>query len=95
MLKKLPLKRIKIQPETYIEIDGGVTIFIDANRNVFIDGHNKLFMKSSEEISLDAKNINLNAKENLYIGAGVNITQQTTRLDLNPNGGISGYKGEQ
>lgn len=95
MLKQLPLKKIKVQPSTYIEIDGGVTIFVDSNKNVHIDGHNKLIMRSAEEIDLNAKNINLNAQENVYIGSGNGIVQQAPRIDLNPNGSEDGYKGNE
>ena len=94
MLKQLPLKKIKVRESTYIEIDGGVTIFVDSDKNVFIDGHNKVFIKGNESIDLDAENISINAQKNLYIGSGNNITHQSVRIDLNPEGESSGYKGD-
>jgi hypothetical protein len=44
-------------------------------------------------LNLEAENINLNAKENVYIGSGKNITQQAPRIDLNPELDSSGYEG--
>ena len=95
MLQQLQLQRIKVDSPAVIEIDNGISIHIDANRNVFIDGHNKLIMRSVENIEMDAKNIHLNAKENVYIGSGKNITQQAPRIDLNPLGDESGHRGSK
>ena len=90
MLKQLSLQRIKVRESTYIEVDGGVTIFVDDHKNVFIDGHDKIYINTQDDLNLNAKNVNITAKEDVYIGSGKNITQQAPRIDLNPNQ----YKGK-
>jgi hypothetical protein len=73
-------------------VKGGVFIHIDANRNVRVDGFDKLQLTSPKEIDLDATNISIRAKENLYIGTDNHIELQSKRIDLNPEDGKGGYK---
>ena len=84
MLKKLDPNVVKVAPPSIIEVDGGVTIFVDYDGNVTIEGHKSMKFKCEDDIEFDAKNINLRAKENVYIGSDKHIVQQSPRIDLNP-----------
>jgi len=82
----------KIYSPTIIEVDGGVTIRIDAQNNVTIEGQRSIRFKTDSDIEFDAKNISMQAQENVYIGSGKGIVEQAPRIDLNPESGKSGYK---
>ena len=92
MLKRLDHNVIKVTSPSIIEVDGGVTIYVDYGGNVTIEGHKSMKFKCEEDIEFDAKNINLHAKENVYIGSDVNIVQQSPRIDLNPKINTKGYE---
>jgi hypothetical protein len=83
---------VSVNGPAVIEVKGGVFIHIDANRNVRVDGFDKLQLTSPKEIDLDATNISIRAKENLYIGTDNHIELQTNRIDFCPEGDAGGYK---
>ncbi len=83
---------VKVGSPAIVEVDGGVTIHIDAKNNVTIKGHEKIRMKCDGDFEVDAKNINMQAQENVYIGSGKHLVQQAPRIDLNPKINQSGYK---
>lgn len=91
MLQKLPIKKIKAKSPSVIEIDNGVTIHIDYEGNVSIEGQKKLKLKCNSDLELDAKNINIQAQELVYVGAGKGTVMQSPLLHLNPVKGESGY----
>jgi len=82
----------KIYSPAIIEVDGGVTIRIDAQSNVTIEGQRSIKFKTDSDIEFDAKNISMQAQENVYIGSGKHLVQQSPRIDLNPEFKKSGYK---
>ena len=92
MLKRLDHNVIKVTSPSIIEVDGGVTIYVDYGRNVTIEGHKSVKFKCEEDIEFDAKNINLQARENVYIGSGNQIVEQAPTIHLNPEHDKSGYK---
>jgi hypothetical protein len=92
MLKRLDHNVVKVTSPSIIEVDGGVTIFVDYGGNVTIEGHKSMKFKCEEDIEFDAKNINLQARENVYIGSGKQIVEQAPTIHLNPEHDNSGYK---
>lgn len=92
MLKSLKLDEIYVTKPTTINVYGGVKIHIDDNNEITVEGHSKLKFTTDSDIEFDGKNINLQAQENVYIGAGKHIVEQAPRIDLNPNYYESGYK---
>jgi len=44
------------------------------------------------KVEFDAKNISMQAQENVYIGSGKHLVQQAPRIDLNPKRNKSEYK---
>lgn len=91
MLQKLPVKKIKAKSPSIIEVDNGVTVHIDYDGNVSIEGHKKLTLKCDDDLELDAKNINIQAKEVVYVGSGKGTVMQSPILHLNPKHSASGY----
>lgn len=83
---------VKVSAPSIVEVEGGVTIHIDAKNNVTIKGHNKIKFMCDGDLEFDAKNINMQAQENVYIGSGKHLVQQAPRIDLNPEKHKSGYK---
>lgn len=92
MLKLKVPEYVKVGSPAIVEVDGGVTIHIDAKNNVTIKGHNKMKFVCDGDLELDAKNIKMQAQENVYIGSGKHLVQQAPRIDLNPEHDNSGYK---
>lgn len=62
-----------------------VTITVDENKNVRISGHNKLFFDSAGDVEINAKNINMNAEDTVFIKSGYHMIHDAPRLDLNPD----------
>jgi len=88
-------KKIRVIPPYTLEVEGGVTINIDENNNVTIRGHNKLRVECKDDLDFDAKNIRMNAQEDIWIGSGNNSVIQSPRVDINPEHDSSGYKGKK
>jgi hypothetical protein len=91
MMLKVP-EYYKIYSPAIVEVEGGVTIRIDAQNNVTIEGQRSIRFKTDSDIEFDAKNISMQAQENVYIGSGKHLVQQAPRIDLNPKRNKSGYK---
>lgn len=92
MLKKLKMDEIYVTGPTTVSVVGGVKIHVNEYNEVTIEGNSSLKFKTDDDIEFDAKNINLNAQENVYIGSGKHLVQQAPRIDLNPEYDASGYK---
>ena len=92
MLKKLEYDYMYIDAPAIVHTDNGVTIRIEADKSVTIEGHTGINMKCNGNIDLDAKNISLQAQENVYIGSGKTLIQQAPTIHLNPEHDNSGYK---
>lgn len=75
-----------------IVINGSILITVDAKNNITIDGHEKVKIRVPHgDLDLDAKNISINAKEELYIGTGKEVRIQSKKINLNPKKGKGGY----
>lgn len=87
-----PVKHVVVDGPAIIEVKGGTFVHIDAKRNVFIDGFESLRFKTSGNLDFDAENVNIRAKENIYIGSDNHFEVQTNRIDFCPEGDAGGYK---
>ena len=85
------LQKLKVNGPTLIEVEGGVTVYVDQNNCVTIQGQNNVKISTPEDLLLDAKNIDIKAKESVYIGSDKHIIQQSPRIDLNPEMDKGGY----
>lgn len=74
-----------------INIYGKIKISVVSENDITIEGLEAVKIKT-DELDLDARNISIQAEENLYIGAGKHLVQQAPRIDLNPEHDNSGYK---
>jgi hypothetical protein len=83
---------IKVDSPCTIEIMGGVHITIDADMGVTVKGHSKLSLETTGDIDISGKNVSIQAENNLYIGSGEHLVQQSKRIDLNPEKHKSGYR---
>jgi hypothetical protein len=84
-------QKLKVSGPTLIEVEGGVTVYVDQNNCVTIQGQNNVKITTPEDLLLDAKNIDIKAKESVYIGSDKHIVQQAPRIDLNPKIMTKGY----
>lgn len=92
MLKNLKKNEVYVTKPTTVNVVGGVKIHVNEYNEVVIEGNSSLKFKTEGDIEFDAKNISLNAQENVYIGSGKHLVQQAPRIDLNPEYDASGYK---
>lgn len=92
MLKNLKKNDMYVTGPATINVVGGVKIHINDHNEIVIEGTSDMKFKTEGDIEFDAKNINLNAQENVYIGSGKHLVQQSPRIDLNPEYDASGYK---
>lgn len=76
---------IHIRKPAMIDVHGKIFIAVDSDGQITISGSESVKIEAPENIDLDAKNINIQAEEHVYIGSGQNITQQAPRIDLNPD----------
>jgi len=89
------VQKLKVSGPTLIEVEGGVTVYVDHNNCVTIQGNKNVKITTPETLSLDAKNIDIKAKEAIYIGSDKHIIQQAPRIDLNPKIMSKGYKKDE
>lgn len=87
------LKHLKVDGPVLIEISGGTTLYIDKDNNVTVDGFAKVKLEAvGDELDLVARQINILADEEVYIGAGKHAEIQAPRIDFNPRGKAKGNK---
>lgn len=100
-LENTTVNSITVPNNSMVNVEGGVRIFVDTNNNVTIYGQNSLSIHSEGDLDIDAKNVNIHARESMvmsvdgdvYLGSSSHIIQQAPRIDLNPNIESSGYYG--
>lgn len=86
------VQKLKVSGPTLIEVEGGVTVYVDHNNCVTIQGNKNVKISTPEDLTLDAKNIDIKAKDTIYIGSDKHIIEQAPRIDLNPDNDKGGYK---
>ena len=85
MLQRIKTDYLKISDRpAIIEVEGGVTIHIDTNNDVTIKGHNNLDFDCKGDLNFNAKNINMNASEVMFLESKTHLVQKAPRIDLNP-----------
>lgn len=89
------MQKLKVSGPTLIEVEGGVTVYVDHNNCVTIQGNKNVKITTPEDLTLDAKNIDIKAKETVYIGSDKHIVQQAPRIDLNPKIMSKGYEKDE
>lgn len=70
------VQKLKVSGPTLIEVEGGVTVYVDHNNCVTIQGNKNVKISTPEELSIKAKNIDMEATEHMIL--------KSSRIDLNP-----------
>lgn len=86
------MQKLKVSGPTLIEVEGGTTVYVDHNNCVTIQGNKNVRISTPEDLTLDAKNIDIKAQDTIYIGSDKHIIEQAPRIDLNPYIDKGGYK---
>lgn len=99
MPSRASFERIIANPPVIIEVAGGVNIRVEAGGRVSIEGAGALSLSTDGDLNLTgdtvnilADHMNVDVKNNLYVGAGELFTQQAKAISMNPLQGTSGYK---